>query len=54
MKPVLIQTLMKKRQRKRVAVDPAITDMKKSSDGMFTVILVILAVIIIGSISIGA
>ena len=54
MKPVLIQTLMKRRQRKRVAVDPVVADMKKASDVMFTVILVVLAVIIIGSISIGA
>ena len=54
MKPVLIQTLMKRRQRKRVTADPVITDMKKASDGMFVVILVVLVVIIVGSISIGA
>ena len=54
MKPVLIQTLMKRRQRKKVGTDPAIADMKKASDGMFAVILVVLIVIIVGSIGIGA
>ena len=54
MKPVLIQTLMKRRQRKRVSVDPVVTSTQKASDGMFVVILVVLVVIIVGSIGIGA
>ncbi len=54
MKPVLIQTLMKNRQRKRVAVDPSVTDLKKANDGIFVFIVFALAVIVIGSISIGA
>lgn len=54
MKPVLIQTLMKRRQRKKVGVDPVAAGTQKDSDGMFAVIVFVLAVIVIGSISISA
>lgn len=54
MKPVLIQSLIKRRQRERISPDPIIEDIHKESDRLFMFILAILAVIVVGSIAVAA
>ena len=54
MKPVLIQSLIKKRRREQSLPDPEPSDMQKQRDQLFVAILVILALIVVGSIAIAA
>ncbi len=50
MKPVLIQNIMKKRRREHVLPDPDVSDMQKERDRLFVFIMIVLAVIVVGSI----
>jgi hypothetical protein len=53
MKPVLIQSIMKRR-RKNVLPDPELSDMQKERDQLFVFIMAVLAAIVVGSIIIVA
>jgi len=50
MKPVLIQSIMKRRRREQVRPDPVAEDLHKESDRLFMFIMAVLAVIVVGSI----
>ncbi len=50
MKPVLIQSIMKRRRREQVRPDPVGEDLRKESDRLFAFIMVVLAAIVLGSI----
>jgi hypothetical protein len=50
MKPVLIQSIMKRRHREPVRPDPVGEDLHKESDRLFAFIMAVLAVIVLGSI----
>lgn len=54
MKPVLIQNLTKKNKKESIKVDPTKEEVEKTANSFFGWVLAILAVIIVGSISIGA
>jgi len=50
MKPVLIQSIMKRRRREPVRPNPINDDLHKESDRLFMFIMAVLAVIVVGSI----
>lgn len=50
MKPVLIQSIMKRRRREQVRPTPINNDLHKESDRLFAFIMAVLAVIVLGSI----
>jgi len=50
MKPVLIQSIMKRRRREQALSDPKPSDMQKERDRLFVFIMSALAVIVVGSI----
>jgi hypothetical protein len=50
MKPVLIQSIMKRRRRETVRPDPEPSDIQKERDRLFAFIMAVLAVIVLGSI----
>ena len=54
MKPVLIQTIMRSRRKKSTQVEPATQQVEPAASNVMNVLLVVLAVIVIGSIAIGA
>lgn len=54
MKPVLIQSMMKRRRRQHVQPDPVAEDLHKESDRLFGFIMAVLVLIVIGSIAIAA
>jgi len=54
MKPVLIQSLLKKNRKKATSADTSDVEIKKTADSIFNWALVALAIIIVVSISIGA
>lgn len=54
MRPVLIQTIMRRRRKKTVEIKPATQQVEPAASNVMNVLLVILTVIVIGSIAIGA
>ena len=54
MKPVLIQTLLRKNNKRSINVDPSKDEIEKTANSIFNWALIVLAVIIVVSISIGA
>ena len=54
MKPVLIQNLTKKNKKESIKVDPSKEQVEKAANSFFGWVLALLAIIVIGSISIGA
>ena len=54
MKPVLIQNLTKKNKKESIKVDPTKEEVEKKANSFFSHVLILLAVIVIGSIAIGA
>ena len=54
MKPVLLQNLIKKNRKETTKIDPTPEEVNKSIDTVFGWILAGLAIMVIGSIAIGA
>ena len=54
MKPVLLQNLMKKHRKETFKIDPTKEEVEKTANSIFGWALLILAVIVVGSIAIGA
>ena len=54
MKPVLIQNLIKKNKKESTKVDPSDKDLEKAANTVFGLVFTALAVIVLGSILIGA
>ncbi len=54
MKPVLIQTLLRKNKKRSIDIDPSKDEVEKTANSIFNWALVALAVIIVVSISVGA
>ena len=54
MRPVLIQTIMRRRRKKTADTQPATQQVEPAASNVMNVLLVVLAVIVIGSIAIGA
>ncbi len=50
MKPVLIQSIMKRRRRETDRLNPVDNDLHKESDRLFAFIMIVLALIVVGSI----
>jgi hypothetical protein len=54
MKPVLIQNLVKKRRKEVMKDEPLGRDIENAANTMVSIIFVILAILVIGSIILGA
>ena len=54
MKPVLIQNLMKRTQKKSIDIDPSKEQIEKTANSIFNWALVVLTIIVVVSIAIGA
>ena len=54
MKPVIIQNLAKKNKKESLKTDPSKEEVEKAANGFFGWVLLILAIIVVGSIAIGA
>lgn len=54
MKPVLIQNLIKRKQKQSFDIDPSTEKIEKTANSIFIWALVALAIIVVVSISVGA
>lgn len=54
MRQVIVQSMLKRRRKKTAEIEPVTQQVEQAANSVMSILLVVLAVIVIGSIAIGA